>query len=500
MLKLSIACAVVVLLFASASTQNLSSSTTTRAIVRTIHINQPKPDEPRYLYVPFEVAGSTKRINISYNYDRAYGSNTLDLGLFDPRFTGKVGDVSGFRGWSGYRRSEVSVSTESATPGYVPGEIQPGTWRIIIGLYQVASVGVDLTIKIEFETGETKTAKLVEAISQSKVSPSPKTTVTRRWVRGDLHMHTVHSDGDWTVPELIAAAVNARLDFIFITDHNTNSHYAEIENAKTDRKNLLIMRGEEVTTYGGHANVWGLSENGLVDFRVQPRNQAAISQIAEQAHRSGALISLNHPFGVCAGCMWSYGKEAEGFDAIEVWNGSWDGADELAVGFWDRLLQQGRTITAIASSDSHRAESPLGQAATHVAIRGSLSQRNVLGSIREGRAYLTSKPAGPVVTFEARTSRSSIAHVIGDVVRVRNDQLIKFKIGVSGLRSPATIALISDGKVVQRLRSIAEGSSQDVELKVSHNTYFRIEVRDESGTMLALTNPIYFRIQSKPEK
>jgi hypothetical protein len=496
MLKLSISCAVVVLLFASASTQNLPSSTTTRAIVRTIHIDQPKPDAPRYIYVPFEVASSTKRINISYNYDRAYGLNTLDLGLFDPRFTGKAGDLSGFRGWSAYRRSEVFVSNEIATPGYIPGTIQPGTWRIIIGLYQVAPAGVDLTIKIDFETGETTTAKpaKAKATSQSKIGPT-SSKLTLRWVRGDLHMHTVHSDGDWTIPQLITAAVSAGLDFIFITDHNTNSHHAEIDNVKTDRKDLLVMRGEEVTTYGGHANVWGLPKDGLIDFRIPPRDQAAISQTVDQAHRSGALISLNHPFGVCAGCMWSYGKEAEGFDAIEVWNGSWDKADDLAVDFWDRLLKQGRRITAIASSDSHRVENPLGQAATHLAIRGGLSQTNVLRSIREGRAYLTSKPDGPGVTFETRDS-----HSIGDVVRARNDQVINFKIGVSNLPSPATISLISDGRVVQTFRSNAEGSSQGIEVKVSHNTYFRIEVRDESGTMLVLTNPIYFQLQSTPEK
>ena len=133
---------------------------------------------------------------------------------------------------------------------------------------------------------------------------------------------------------------------------------------------------------------WDFLKDGLIDFRIPPRDQAAISRTVEQAHRSGALISLNHPFGVCANYMWSYGKEAEGFDAIEVWNGSWDKADDLAVGFWDRLLQQGRRITAVASSDSHRAENPLGQAATHLAIRGGLSQQNLLVSIREGRAYL----------------------------------------------------------------------------------------------------------------
>ena len=58
----------------------------------------------------------------------------------------------------------------------------------------------------------------------------------KRWVSGDLHMHTVHSDGDWTVSSLMDAAVAAELDFIAITDHNTYSHHLRSisENDATD--------------------------------------------------------------------------------------------------------------------------------------------------------------------------------------------------------------------------------------------------------------------------
>lgn len=509
MFKLSIAGVLAVLLFASASTQDELRSAKTRAIVRTIHIDQPGQNDLRYYYVPFEVPPSTQKISISYSYDRAHGSNTLDIGLFDPRFSEKDGDVSGFRGWSGGRRSDIFVSNKIATPGYLPGEIQQGTWRVIFGLYQVAAAGVDVTLKIELETDENKTTKLAVATSSSQISkvnllnteqaksnavPAPAKPLVPRWVSGDLHMHTVHSDGDWTVEQLVTAALEAGLDFISITDHNTNSHHADIERVKADRKKLLIIRGEEITTYGGHTNAWGLPENSLIDFRVQPRDKTAMARVVAEAHRHGALISINHPFGVCAGCMWGYGKEAEGFDAIEVWNGSWDAADELAVGFWDRLLQQGRRITAIASSDSHRAQNPLGQAATHLGVTGNLSEAALLQSIREGRAYLTSKSTSPVVTFYAQSAHSSVPHFIGDVIRAGGDRRINFKIGAANLTSPAVISLISDGKVVQRLQTRADGSSQDVQLNISRDTYFRIEVRDQSGTMLALTNPIYARL------
>ena len=512
MLKLSIACVLVVLLFVSASTQKAASSTRTRAIVRTIHIGPIKQNNSRYYYVPFEVGAFTDKVTVRYDYDRANGTNALDLGLFDPRFSPATGEVSGFRGWSGGRRSEVFVAQKIATPGYLAGEIEPGTWRVILGLYRVAPVGVDVTLKIELETNEIETTKPVTATSlsqipkfglvtahqaQTKAVGSAKESLVSRWVSGDLHMHTVHSDGDWTVAQLVNAALEAGLDFISITDHNTSSHHSEIDNLNIDRKNPLVIRGEEITTYGGHANAWGLAKNSLIDFRVTPGDQTTMSRLINQTHQHGALISINHPFAVCAGCMWNYGIEAQGFDAIEVWNGSWDAADELSLGFWDRLLQQGRRITAIASSDSHRAENPLGQAATHVRIKGGLSEGSVLGSIHEGRVYLTSRPTRPIVTFEACAKNSRVPYAIGDVIRLSDTHTIHFKIAVASLSSPAAISLISDGKVVRTFQLSSNGIGQDVEVTVSHNTYFRIEVRDESGAMLALSNPIYVQLQTQ---
>jgi hypothetical protein len=493
-----------------ASTKHVSSSSRTRAIVRTIHIDQPKQDDSRYYYVSFEVAPSTHKITISYSYDRANGGNALDLGLFDPRFSTGVGEMSGFRGWSGGRRSEIFVSTDNSTPGYLPGRIQAGTWRIILGLYRVAPAGVDVNINIEFETDESKTTKLATATSSSKISqinslrkdlasaeaiPVSKAPLGPRWVSGDLHMHTTHSDGDWTIPQLVTAAAEAGLDFICITDHNTSSHHAEIESLKLDRNYPLVIRGEEITTYGGHANAWGLPKGELIDFRVQPGDQKAMSRVAAQTHQQGALISINHPFAVCHGCDWSYDQATDGFDAIEVWNGSWDNSDERALAFWDKLLQQGKRITAVASSDSHRTANPLGQAATHVAISGNLSEEAVLRSIREGRAYLTNRSTAPVVTFEAAVDDQTYS--IGDVIQLDGSHRILFKLGVAALTQPATISLISDGEIVRSFQFPAAGKSENVDVEVDHSTYFRVEVRDQNGSMLALTNPIFVASKSR---
>jgi len=500
LLKPAIACILALLSCSTFDTKAGSKPAGMQAVVKTLHLAALKAGESRYHYVPFQVPSGASQIKISYDYDHANGANALDIGLFDSRSKDLGGDVQGFRGWSGGRRSEFFISRRDATPGYIPGDLPAGTWRIILGLYRIVPEGVDVSFKISIETRETNLIN--EMSSPQSFAGPPRLVMTderktvmppersRRWVTGDLHMHTVNSDGDWTVGQLLAAAKDARLDFISITDHNTFSHHAEIDRLACPQTDLLVIRGEEITTYGGHANAWGLPANTLIDFRIQPGDEEAMARVVAETHRRGALISINHPFAACAGCSWSYDAEATGFDAIEVWNGSWDSPDEEALAFWDKLLQKGRRITAIASSDSHRSANPIGQAATHLAVAGRLSVKAILNSIRAGRVYLTSSPAAPLITFEAQTPGDHATRSIGDVIRLGKWHRVRFKLAVSKVSGPATMTLISQGQVIRTFPA-DDGKAHFVEIDSAHDAYFRLEVRDQNKSMLAMTNPIY---------
>jgi hypothetical protein len=505
LLKPAIACLLALLSCSSFHTEARSKYDRMQALVITLHLAPPKIGESRYHYVPFQVPFGASQIDISYDYDHANGSNALDIGLFDSRSTELAGDVTGFRGWSGGRRSEFFVSREAATPGYIPGELPGGTWRIILGLYRIVPEGVDVSFKVSIEGRETN---LISELSSPQLfaaqPPSPLvmagepnsdrvSKTARRWVSGDLHMHTVNSDGDWTVPQLITAAKEARLDFICITDHNTFSHHAEIDQLSRKQTDVLLIRGEEITTYGGHANAWGLPANVLIDFRVPPGDQKAMARVAAETHRRRALISINHPFAACVGCNWSYDQEAVGFDAIEVWNGSWDTADEQALALWDKLLQKGRRVTAIASSDSHRPANPIGQAATHADITGGLSVTAILKSIRAGRIYLTNTATGPTITFTSRRVLDGRTYMIGDTLRIGKSQRIRFRLAAADVPASATVSLISQGSVIRSF--LADANAQVVEVDSAQDGYFRMEVRDQNGKMLALTNPIYVEIR-----
>ncbi len=493
-----------------------SKNTRTRTVERLVHLSPLGANDSRYVYVPFDVPPNAVRVSVSYQYDRAQGASTIDIGIFDARSTGSDTDPRGFRGWSGGRRSEFFVSRDEATPGYLPGEMTAGTWRIILGLYKVAPAGVDVSFKIGVEVAENKSSSPTPAQPKTDVSfagASPTVFVTgessaRRtsplpqkdagcnlhWWSGDLHMHTVHSDGNWTIAELISSARNVGLDFICITDHNTASHHAEIDRLP-EGSQPLVLRGEEITTYNGHTNAWGLPSGAWIDFRVRAGDSARMSNIVAEAHRSGALISINHPFALCGGCSWSYDAAARGYDAIEVWNGTWDMTDELALTMWDKILQSGRRITAIASSDSHRQNTPIGQPTTHVAAN-ALSQTALLAAIRQGRVYLTGEAARPVVRFEAEAAKGKrrARWTIGDEIRLRAPGTLRFFITTEPASPDATVSLIANGQVIRSLTARSDGQPQVIEIECQRDSYYRLEVRDRTKMMLALTNPIYAKI------
>ena len=66
------------------------------------------------------------------DYDRSAGA-VLDLGCFGP---------GGFRGWSGSSRESFVIARDAATPGYLPGELEAGTWQVMIGVHRIPPDGV----------------------------------------------------------------------------------------------------------------------------------------------------------------------------------------------------------------------------------------------------------------------------------------------------------------------------------------------------------------------
>lgn len=467
---------------------------------QSVKLQPPKQGESLFRYVPFEVPQNTKSLSITFNFDKKGGANGLNFGLFETGFTGKDSDKNGFRGYSGYVRDAIFIAEDKATHGYRAGKIPAGKWFVLVGLSKIAPEGVELKLKITFnqidekalKQFETEKAKTFTHDKFEKQKPIKSNGLT--WFRGDLHAHGVHGDGSWTVKGILDSASSNGLDFVALTEHNTYTHHYEIDAAKESYPNMLIIRGEEVTTYGAHINVWGLPTEKWVDFRVLPGLQSSGKQIANEAHKLGGLASINHPTMNCGGCSWTYGDDWSIMDSVEIWNATWDADDEKALKLWDNFLQKGKMITAVGSSDSHQppyepstfpTNLRIGEPSVFIGAK-SLNEKSLFDGIKSGRVFMAENPRYSV-KFTANQNKT-----IGDKITVGKNQKVNLKLSLEGFPSDAKVLWISHGKIIKETTS---NFTENHTFSTDKNNYVRIEIRDKDGKMLAMTNPIYFRVK-----
>ncbi len=433
-----------------------------------------EPDTPDWVYIPFDVEADVTEIHISYEYNKS-ADNLLDIGLFD--FDGhKLDDPSGFRGWSGGARTEFMVSRSEATPGYYAGEIEAGTWFVALGPYRVGPDGIDYTIDV------TMRSTTPDSAFEPQPAPSDPVTDTEGWYRGDLHLHSIHSDGSYTPEDLVAGVVDAGLDFFISTEHNTTT--ANLIWGKHTRPDLLIVNGEEITTRAGHYNALGLEPDQWIDWRYEPEDDV-LSRFVEQIHDVGGLAVVNHPFCPYKGCDWRF--DYEGMDAIEVWNGPWTWEDEAALQTWDRMLREGQYLPAVGASDAHDYDDQIGL--PHTVVHASrLGRDAILSGIASGHSYVAESEA---VSVDMKALSGCESAIPGDRIKRPADAPIDVQVGVSGADG-ASITFHTQDSIVKSA-TLTSGSE-----RVSYRTtpkaadFVRVEIRDSEGTMVAFTNPIFF--------
>ncbi|HKI59138.1 MAG TPA: CehA/McbA family metallohydrolase [Trueperaceae bacterium] len=343
-----------------------------------------------YLTLPFEVPPGTTRIDVRYRYDAGH---ILDLGLFDPRM-GPFPSTSGFRGWSGSARDHVFVATDVATPGYLAGEMPAGSWQVVLGLAKLGEASCAYRVDVELRDDPLPVSAPVPA--RPVRVPGP------RWFRGDLHSHTYYSDAHGSLGDLTKAARARGLDFLAVTDHNTTGHHGPVRASSTPE--LVLLPGEEITTYRGHANVWGV--DGWVDFRL--RDDADVATLVEQVHARGGLFAVNHPRAApgCIGCDWEYAVP-DGADCFEAWNGPWGYRNWEALERYDAQLRRGLRPTLTGGSDRHQPGWPdadpellwVGTPTTWFYLE-ELSEASLLAGLRSGRACVSEGPEGPRLELE----------------------------------------------------------------------------------------------------
>ena len=442
-------------------------------------------DCKRHIPHRFGVPANSGQIDIHFRFTpyRVHDiQNLLTLTVFDP---------GGFRG-AGHRDGDshqVLESATEATPGYLPGPLPPGEWIVQIDTHMIMpGAAVHYWLDITITEGAT-TGIATTLLPKTRL---PK-TIQRGvgWYRGDLHCHTVHSDADGlTVAGLIQAARDYRLDFIFLTDHNTTAGLAEMDASATE--NLLTAGGVELTTFWGHALCLGTRK--WIDWRIRP-GTGDIARIAAATYANDYIFIIAHPLSrgdpACTGCSWRYGEMMPGnAQLVEIWNGSWDGDsnNEAALALWYDWLNQGLRLVATAGTDTHNVQNYADKPGFNAVYADDLSEVAILNALRAGHVYLS---AGPQIAFQARNERDE-KWISGDTVALP----VTFSIIWANCPADAQIRVIANGRLLDQQTAEARGEYA-WNMTPDQADWVLVEVRSSTGELLAITNPIFLTTGSQ---
>jgi len=199
-----------------------------------------------------------------------------------------------------------------------------------------------------------------------------------RWFKGNTHAHSLNSDGDVPVDEVVRWYRGHGYHFTFITEHEFFTDVAPLNALFAGANRFLVISGQEVTQRvadakhsGGvrqaHVNALGTSRlvptigdrnvaSGLTIAQTYARHSAAI-------RAAGGIMQVNHP-----NFIWSVPlvdmMDLPDSTLFELWNGhpivyNLGGTDSTGQEMlstearWDSVLSRGKLLFGIADDDSH---------------------------------------------------------------------------------------------------------------------------------------------------
>ena len=259
-----------------------------------------------YRLVPFDVPADVKAIEVKFDYTGREARTTIDSGCSGRERSSSKRFAAGAAATS----SPSIVSSLDATPSYLAAPVTPGRWNLLLGIPNIRAGQV-----VAVHGGDLLHAR--GRISGCHSSPS-HLAARSGWYRGDLHMHSHHSDGSCASKSgsqrvpcplflTLDAAADHGLDFVAVTEHNTILACARADGA------AAVLRSPAADSRDGDDDVPGTCEC------IQParagrlsRRQRAGAGLEHAAHAAagaqGALVSINHPNVPsgegCMGCGW----------------------------------------------------------------------------------------------------------------------------------------------------------------------------------------------------
>ncbi|WP_293898300.1 CehA/McbA family metallohydrolase [Phenylobacterium sp.] len=441
-------------------------------------------DHQTYREVPFRVRAGTTSVSVAFNYAGKDQKAVIDIGVRDPQR---------FRGWSGGNKARFTLTETWATSSYLPGPLPAGTWTLILGVPNLRKDGrATYTATIALDH-----SPVFHGFAEAPLRAGPG------WYRGDLHLHTEHSDGACAshtgqkVPcplfRTLEAAAARGLDFVAVTDHNTSSHFQDLAELQPYYDDLLLIPGREVTTFQGHLGVLGMT--APLDFQLGGPRAPTLGHILDQAEAAHALVSINHPGlpsgEACMGCGWTAATDYARIPAVEAVNGTIGAGPLSGIPFWEARLNAGLHITAVGGSDNHDAGLPPARGVgvpTTVVHAEALSQDAVLAAIRAGHVFVDVQGTRDRL-LEVRAEAGGQTAEMGDGLKAGAP--VRLSVHVAG-GAGGRLAFAGPGAAGLASAEPLQGDERRTfDVPALARGWLRVDVRGPDGALWLLGNPIY---------
>jgi hypothetical protein len=240
----------------------------------------------------------------------------------------------------------------------------------------------------------------LEARSLERLSGGAQASPATHWFKGNLHTHTLNSDGDSTPDEVVRWYREHGYDFLVLTDHNFLTGVDGLNALQGAPGKFLVVKGEEVTSAVGQKpiHVNGLDVERVVEPPMADSVVEMVQGMVDAIRGARGIPSINHPnFG------WAITADelaaVQRTRLFEVYNGH-PRVNNLGGGgvpgledVWDRVLSSGRLLYGIAVDDAHYFKRPWDASAPSpghgwVFVRAdSLESRALVEALERGEFY-----------------------------------------------------------------------------------------------------------------